>query len=65
MPVNFWNDPQGEKYTNAYFSMYPGKSDLSRSPSCVVATETFDIGTNVKMIKTVFLAQLNSRDKEM
>lgn len=24
MPVNFWNDPQGEKYTNAYFSMYPG-----------------------------------------
>ncbi|XP_078339308.1 acetoacetyl-CoA synthetase-like [Crassostrea virginica] len=24
MPVSFWNDPQGEKYTNAYFSMYPG-----------------------------------------
>ncbi len=24
MPVHFWNDPNGEKYHNAYFSSYPG-----------------------------------------
>ena len=23
MPVGFWNDPTGEKYRNAYFSVYP------------------------------------------
>lgn len=25
MPVYFWNDPDGEKYTSAYFTHYPGK----------------------------------------
>jgi len=25
MPVYFWNDPDGEKYQNAYFKPYPGK----------------------------------------
>jgi len=24
MPVYFWNDPDGEKYRNAYFDVYPG-----------------------------------------
>jgi len=24
MPLYFWNDPDGEKYKNAYFSNYPG-----------------------------------------
>ncbi|MFQ6673388.1 MAG: acetoacetate--CoA ligase [Fidelibacterota bacterium] len=24
MPVYFWNDPQGEKYRDAYFDLYPG-----------------------------------------
>ncbi|RMF08698.1 MAG: acetoacetate--CoA ligase, partial [Candidatus Neomarinimicrobiota bacterium] len=24
MPIYFWNDPDGEKYRNAYFSTYPG-----------------------------------------
>ncbi len=24
MPLYFWNDPTGEKYRNAYFSVYPG-----------------------------------------
>jgi acetoacetyl-CoA synthetase len=24
MPVFFWNDPDGERYRDAYFSMYPG-----------------------------------------
>ena len=24
MPVNFWNDPDGSKFHNAYFSDYPG-----------------------------------------
>ncbi len=24
MPVGFWNDPDGEKYHNAYFAKYPG-----------------------------------------
>jgi len=24
MPVSFWNDPDGEKYRNAYFAKYPG-----------------------------------------
>ncbi|MGE5516032.1 MAG: acetoacetate--CoA ligase [Bacteroidota bacterium] len=24
MPVGFWNDPDGEKYRNAYFAKYPG-----------------------------------------
>jgi acetoacetyl-CoA synthetase len=24
MPVRFWNDPDGERYRNAYFEMYPG-----------------------------------------
>ena len=24
MPVEFWNDPDGEKYHNAYFARYPG-----------------------------------------
>jgi acetoacetyl-CoA synthetase len=25
MPLYFWNDPDGAKYHNAYFAMYPGK----------------------------------------
>lgn len=25
MPLYFWNDPDGTKYQNAYFTMYPGK----------------------------------------
>lgn len=24
MPVGFWNDPDGERYRNAYFDLYPG-----------------------------------------
>jgi acetoacetyl-CoA synthetase len=24
MPIYFWNDPEGEKYHNAYFDVYPG-----------------------------------------
>jgi acetoacetyl-CoA synthetase len=24
MPIYFWDDPQGEKYRNAYFDVYPG-----------------------------------------
>jgi acetoacetyl-CoA synthetase len=24
MPVSFWNDPEGEKYRNAYFESFPG-----------------------------------------
>jgi acetoacetyl-CoA synthetase len=24
MPVSFWNDPDGSRYTGAYFGMYPG-----------------------------------------
>lgn len=24
MPLHFWNDPDGEKYKNAYFNVYPG-----------------------------------------
>jgi acetoacetyl-CoA synthetase len=24
MPIYFWNDPDGKKYHNAYFSVYPG-----------------------------------------
>jgi acetoacetyl-CoA synthetase len=24
MPIYFWNDPQGEKYRNAYFDVHPG-----------------------------------------
>ncbi len=24
MPVSFWNDPEGKKYTSAYFESYPG-----------------------------------------
>ena len=24
MPIYFWNDPQGEKYHDAYFTDYPG-----------------------------------------
>ena len=24
MPIYFWNDPHGEKYRNAYFSVFPG-----------------------------------------
>jgi acetoacetyl-CoA synthetase len=24
MPIGFWNDPGGERYRDAYFSMYPG-----------------------------------------
>ncbi len=24
MPLHFWNDPDGEKYRNAYFAVYPG-----------------------------------------
>ncbi|HEY5761997.1 MAG TPA: acetoacetate--CoA ligase [Rhodocyclaceae bacterium] len=24
MPVGFWNDPEGEKYRNAYFEQFPG-----------------------------------------
>ncbi len=24
MPIHFWNDPDGEKYHNAYFNVYPG-----------------------------------------
>ncbi|MEW6275481.1 MAG: acetoacetate--CoA ligase, partial [Bacillota bacterium] len=24
MPLYFWNDPDGEKYKNAYFTVYPG-----------------------------------------
>jgi acetoacetyl-CoA synthetase len=23
MPICFWNDPNGEKYKDAYFSVYP------------------------------------------
>jgi acetoacetyl-CoA synthetase len=24
MPIHFWNDPEGERYRDAYFSTYPG-----------------------------------------
>ncbi|WP_281797015.1 acetoacetate--CoA ligase [Desulforhabdus amnigena] len=24
MPISFWNDPDGKKYRNAYFELYPG-----------------------------------------
>ncbi|WP_062261854.1 acetoacetate--CoA ligase [Endozoicomonas arenosclerae] len=24
MPIGFWNDPEGEKYQNAYFNQFPG-----------------------------------------
>jgi acetoacetyl-CoA synthetase len=26
LPVCFWNDEEGKKFLDAYFSMYPGRS---------------------------------------
>ena len=43
MPVGFWNDPDGERYREAYFDMYPGvwrQGDwvrFSEAGTCIVA----------------------------
>lgn len=35
MPVSFWDDPDGSKYHNAYFSKFPGKyPDKIRTCRC-------------------------------
>ncbi|MCW2503959.1 MAG: acetoacetyl-CoA synthase [Actinomycetia bacterium] len=43
MPVGFWNDPDGTRYTNAYFGAWPGVwrhgdwIEITRRGSCVIS----------------------------
>jgi acetoacetyl-CoA synthetase len=38
MPVAFWNDPEGRKYTQAYFSHFPGRAEVWRHGDFVEIT---------------------------
>jgi len=40
MPVSFWNDPDGSKYRNAYFSYYP---DAWRHGDYILITDNGDV----------------------
>jgi acetoacetyl-CoA synthetase len=40
MPLYFWNDPQGEKYRNAYFTFYPDLNVWRHGDYVVVHSDT-------------------------
>lgn len=40
MPLYFWNDPGHEKYRNAYFTFYPGRTVWRHGDSIVVHSDT-------------------------
>jgi acetoacetyl-CoA synthetase len=40
MPLYFWNDPDGEKYRNAYFTFYPDKNVWRHGDYIVIHSDT-------------------------
>jgi len=40
MPLYFWNDPDGQKYRNAYFTFYPGKNVWRHGDYIVIHSDT-------------------------
>jgi acetoacetyl-CoA synthetase len=40
MPLHFWNDPDGQKYRNAYFAFYPDKNVWRHGDYIVIHSDT-------------------------